>query len=167
MLSVEENVTWPSFLLCRRQCHSPLPDFLLRPDWTGSVCGVVGEETARSWCWPDAVLDCSCWATGKHSVCESLIHNLREEEEEEETTAVNGCTFIIWHQMLVYKTTNTSPSHFNPWRTRPHSISPQWLQKVGVRYDWTTRECGRILILVTDADPESDRDTIKRWHTVW
>lgn len=37
-----------------------------------------------------------------------------------------------------------SPSHLRPWRTSPHSISPQWSQKVGARYEWTNRQWGRI-----------------------
>lgn len=36
------------------------------------------------------------------------------------------------------------PSHLSPWRTSPHSISPQWSQKAGARYEWTNRQCGRI-----------------------
>lgn len=37
-----------------------------------------------------------------------------------------------------------SPSHLSPCRTSPHSISPQWSQKAGARYEWTNRQCGRI-----------------------
>lgn len=40
--------------------------------------GVVGGETERGWCQPDAVLDCSRWATGKRNVYGSLIHNLKK-----------------------------------------------------------------------------------------
>lgn len=36
------------------------------------------------------------------------------------------------------------PSHLSPCRTSPHSISPQWSQKAGARYECTNRQCGRI-----------------------
>ncbi len=35
-------------------------------------------------------------------------------------------------------------SHFNPWRTRPKSISPQKSQKAGDLYECTFSWCGRI-----------------------
>lgn len=73
----------------------------------------------------------------------------------------------FWHCVFSQKSAESShttawnstvPSHFNPCRTRPHSISPQWWQKVGIRYEWTTRECGRILSSVTVADPGKTRN---------
>lgn len=49
------------------------------------------------------------------------------------------------------------PSHLSPWRTSPHSISPQWSQKAGARYEWTNRQCGRIWKSSTVAEAAANK----------
>lgn len=50
----------------------------------------------------------------------------------------------LWHAFDLGGEENTLPSHLRPWRTSPHSISPQWSQKAGALYEWTKRAWGRI-----------------------
>lgn len=52
------------------------------------------------------------------------------------------CTFP--HVIDLIGEGKTLPSHLRPWRTNPHSISPQWSQKAGALYEWTKRAWGRI-----------------------
>lgn len=54
------------------------------------------------------------------------------------------------------------PSHLRPCRTRPHSISPQWSQKAGARYEWTNRQWGRIWKSSTVAEAAGGSVTSQR-----
>lgn len=50
-----------------------------------------------------------------------------------------------WPQQRVFSYSYYfSPSHLSPCLTRPNSISPQWSQKAGARYECTLRAWGRI-----------------------
>ncbi len=55
---------------------------------------------------------------------------------------------IEWKQVqyVEYKLwkIESPPSHLSPWRTRPKSISPQWSQNAGARYECTFNAWGRI-----------------------
>lgn len=57
-----------------------------------------------------------------------------------------------------------SPSHLSPCLTSPNSISPQWSQKAGARYECTLRACGRIWKSSNVAAAKTKRE--KREHRV-
>lgn len=110
--------------------------------------------------WTDAVfeLHCSCLGCWMHSAYGSLVHILQGapwNQEPESRTSTEREKVSIWWVLVRRNVRNISnclintfalfsPSHLSPCRTNPNSISPQWSQKAGARYECTFRAWGRI-----------------------
>lgn len=95
--------------------------------WTGAACE----------------LHCSCSECWMHSACGSSVRILQGA----------ACIIIparerqdghVKVRVLVSQSLEASPSHLSPCLTSPNSISPQWSQKAGARYECTLSAWGRI-----------------------
>lgn len=107
--------------------------------WTGAVSG----------------LRCSCLGYWMRSACGSstrilqraaYVKGIRKSSKEERkgkalTLLLSFfCRFLTGSSVTIF----SSPSHLSPCLTSPNSISPQWSQKAGARYECTLSACGRI-----------------------
>lgn len=147
---------WGLFLLCRWR---PSLHCTLTQWWRDAGTGCCSGR----W-WTDGVseLHCSCLGYWTHSACGSLVHILQGAARINEpgSRRVEEMEHIWWMlQFISHRnlwTTSkclsyshvispfSSPSHLSPCLTSPNSISPQWSQKAGARYECTLSAWGRI-----------------------
>lgn len=96
-------------------------------------------------------LHCSCLGCWMHIACGNSVHILQGAacitipgREGEDGLVKVRVAVSQTYSVPSRLSSEASPSHLSPCLTSPNSISPQWSQKAGARYECTLSAWGRI-----------------------